>query len=328
MAHMYSDIIDKLNCPDCRKSRLDLTIDLKDKGEDIKKGLIVCANCRSRFPIYDYILEFLPRGLSYQNNNLKPILKVKEDLLQKKQQEHFDWYANNKFQDYEKYSKTSFWQSVDLEVIGHWRSQIKKDSFLLDVGCAQGRSAFQFADLKIKIAAFDVSREMVRLAAKKYKKSKYQARMSFFVADASTFPIKNDSFDCVLLYGVLHHLADPALACREIYRVLKKQGLYLGLENNGTIFRIVFEFMQKYIPIWYEEAGAMPIMTKKNFLEWFTGLKIKLEMSTLVFILPHLVNLLPVNLARQLIKATNMLGFALPYIKDNGGLIAIRGIKS
>ena len=253
--------------------------------------------------------------------------KNKKDSLQIIQQKHFDWYAENTFQDYEKYSKSTSWQCIDLQVIGQWRSEIKKGSFLLDVGCAQGRSTFQFMNEPINIVAFDISREMVRLAVRKYKQSPYQAKVSFMVADASTFPVKNSSFNYVLLYGVLHHLPDPRRACLEIYRVLKRHGVYMGLENNSTIFRFVFDLLQKLSPLWYEEAGPVALMSKKDLLKWFLGLKIKLTTSTLAFVDPHLVNLLPPSLAQFILDATNRLGQILPLMKENGGLLAIKGSK-
>lgn len=324
---MYSDFIDKLSCPHCYKSRLDTTVMKKDTDGDIEKGLIVCTNCNSRYPINDYILEFLPRDLAYKRLGSPIAIKNRNASLQKIQQKHFDWYATNTVQDYEQYSNTTFWHCIDQLVIGQWRHEIKKDRFLLDVGCAQGRSTFPFMKEQIGIVAFDISREMVRLAAKKYKKSPYHAKASFMVADASVFPVKTSSFDYVLLYGVLHHLPDSRQACREIYRVLKKHGIYFGLENNKTIFRFLFDFFQRLSPLWYEEAGPVALMSQKDVCNWFSGLQIHLTMSTLVFVDPHLVNLLPVSLASSIVKATNSLGQTLPLMSQNGGLLAIKSTK-
>lgn len=324
---MYSDSIDTLTCPNCHRSRLDLTILKKDSDGDIEKGTIVCSNCKNRYPINGYVLEFLPRRLAYEKPATRRVNKNRKDLLQTIQQKHFDWYAANTVQDYEKYSNTCFWQSIDRLIIGEWRREMKNGRYLLDVGCAQGRSTFPFMSEPINIVAFDISREMVRLAERKYKKYPNKAKASFMVADASAFPVKNNSFDYVLLYGVLHHLPDPGRACREIYRVLKKHGIYFGLENNKTIFRFVFDLLQKLSPLWYEEAGPVALMSQKDVRNWFSGLPIHLRMSTLAFVDPHLINLLPVSLAQFIVKATNSLGQMLPLMSQNGGLLAIKGTK-
>ena len=68
-------------------------------------------------------------------------------------------------------------------------------------------------------------------------------------------------------------------------------------------------------------------MSKKDLLKWFLGLKIKLTTSTLAFVDPHLVNLLPPSLAQFILDATNRLGQILPLMKENGGLLAIKGSK-
>ena len=91
-------------------------------------------------------------------------------------------------------------------------------------------------DCDIHIVAFDVSKALIRQAIARYQEGNHRARAVFFAADVSRFPFRDETFDTVLVYGVLHHLADPAAACREISRVLKPQGSYFGQENNRTVF--------------------------------------------------------------------------------------------
>ena len=46
----------------------------------------------------------------------------------------------------------------------------------------------------------------------------------------------------MLVYGVLHYRPDPQAACSEIART---EGVYLGSENNETIFRAGFDLLQR-----------------------------------------------------------------------------------
>ena len=43
--------------------------------------------------------------------------------------------------------------------------------------------------------------------------------------DAHCIPFKNNSFDCVVAQAVLEHVIDPYLCVKEIYRVLKYDGI-------------------------------------------------------------------------------------------------------
>jgi len=62
---MYTHLVNKLLCPDCFKGSLIVTIDEADLDNDVEKGVVICPNCKNRYPITDYILEFLPRSLAY-----------------------------------------------------------------------------------------------------------------------------------------------------------------------------------------------------------------------------------------------------------------------
>lgn len=56
------------------------------------------------------------------------------------------------------------------------------------------------------------------------------------LADAHAIPFGSNSFDCVFSYAVLEHLHSPFLAIREIERVLKPGGLFVGTVSQGEPF--------------------------------------------------------------------------------------------
>jgi SAM-dependent methyltransferase len=61
-----------------------------------------------------------------------------------------------------------------------------------------------------------------------------------FLADAHAIPFKQDSFDCVFSYAVLEHLHNPFIAIREIERVLKSGGVFIGTVSQGEPFHDSF----------------------------------------------------------------------------------------
>jgi ubiquinone/menaquinone biosynthesis C-methylase UbiE len=77
-------------------------------------------------------------------------------------------------------------------------------------------------------------------------------------------PYKNNSFDFIICYGVIHHTHNYSLAIKELSRVLKKKGvLFLGVyafynsffEWLIKIFRVIgkitnYEILNKIAKLW------------------------------------------------------------------------------
>jgi SAM-dependent methyltransferase len=248
--------------------------------------------------------------------------------LQLKQQQHFDWYAHNTTQSYSEYEQTPFWSAVDQLTFEPWRKEITSGSWLLDIGSAQGRSTLKLLDLDINIIGFDVSKNLVRQAIQRYRSRAHRARAFFFAADGSALlPFVDEAFDYVLVYGVLHHLPDPGLTCREITRVLKPGGIYFGSENNRTVFRAAFDLLHKLSPIWHEEAGPQPLISNADLHDWFRSTVMSIDTKTSVFLPPHLINHLPRPFGYCLLRSADRIAQSIPGIRPNGGLILIHGNK-
>ena len=64
----------------------------------------------------------------------------------------------------------------------------------------------------------------------------YSSDKADFIADAHALPFKDESFDCVFSYAVLEHLHQPFIAMKEIDRVLKNGGIYIGTVSQGEPF--------------------------------------------------------------------------------------------
>ena len=220
-----------------------------------------------------------------------------------------------------------FWVAADEIAFARWRERIRPGAWLLDVGCGPGRATVKVLDLDIDVIAFDVSKAAVRQAEERHRRGGYPARATFFAADATRFPVRKAALDCVLVYGVLHHVPDPRAACLEIARVLRPGGKYLGSENNETVFRRAFEWLQRLRPLWYEEAGPEALISDRTLREGFRGTGVEVETRSSVYLPPHLLNLLPPGLGRFLLGATDAVGNAIPGLRRNGGLVLVEGTK-
>jgi len=56
--------------------------------------------------------------------------------------------------------------------------------------------------------------------------------LSIVCGDAFCLPFKDAAFDCVIANSLLHHLPNLQIAIREIARVLRPGGWYIGREPN------------------------------------------------------------------------------------------------
>ena len=354
--YMNTNVLDTLLCPTCGSTSLSSRT-LEGSAADIREGIVWCEN-RDWFPIEQRVLEFVPQELQYREDRIdfqkKHATELNElglldgrgaatraraseevDLIHV-QQRHFDWYAENERQAYNAYAAMPFWRVVDERTFAAWNAKIQKAcrtgsdaKRLLDVGCAQGRSALMVAQPGVHVIGFDISKSMVRQAYQNFRDaSSGDGWNDFIVADGCRFPFRSGVFDYALVYGVLHHLPDPGAACREIVRVLKSGGTYFGSENNRTIFRSVFDLLQRFVPAWHEEAGTQPLIGSRDLDRWFSGTGLTIKTSATVFIPPHVVNALGINAGGFLLDAGDAMLRAIPFLKDQGGLILVQGTKA
>jgi ubiquinone/menaquinone biosynthesis C-methylase UbiE/uncharacterized protein YbaR (Trm112 family) len=341
---LNTDALAHLACPVDGNEQLSWRV-FRGDPDAIAEAVIVCEACRAWFPVEDGIPDFLIGELTYADDRARfwrshepELAKLGlapdtprgsgEAVLQRAQQRHFDWYSRNEKQTYDEYERLPFWVAADGIAFSRWRSLIHPRTWLLDVGCGPGRATAKLIDLDIDILAFDVSKAMVRLAAERFRGSGALARTVFMAADAMRFPVRSASLDYVMAYGVLHHVPEPPRVCREIDRVLQPGGRYLGSENSTSVFRGLFELLQKIRPQWYEEAGPEALFSARALDESFAGTNMALSTRTSAFLPPHILNQLSTRVAATLLRATDRIGGAIPFLRDNGGLILVEGTKA
>lgn len=100
---------------------------------------------------------------------------------------------------------------------------------MLDVGVGPGHIPLMVCDRLAhgRIVGIDLSESMLRIARQHCRRSAHADRIVYQVADAKSLPFADESFDTVFSNSILHHLADPAAALVEAWRVLKPGGAFL-----------------------------------------------------------------------------------------------------
>lgn len=103
---------------------------------------------------------------------------------------------------------------------------------ILEIGTGGGHyiSAIKKVCPKTETHGVDINQVAIQFA-----KGNSKVPVLYTIGDALSLPYKSDSFDCLLALDVLEHMSDVPKAIREIFRVLKRNGLlhiYLPCEKN------------------------------------------------------------------------------------------------
>ncbi|NIM90461.1 MAG: methyltransferase domain-containing protein [Candidatus Aminicenantes bacterium] len=126
------------------------------------------------------------------------------------------------------------WRRID-STINCFRREIKKrktqDFNILDIGCGNGYLDFKLKNsvpkyYNLKVIGVDKYKPAIDFANTR-KKFLHREDCHFELMDACNLRFEDDSFDIVVCSEVLEHLKQPRMAIKEIYRVLKKDGLVI-----------------------------------------------------------------------------------------------------
>lgn len=137
------------------------------------------------------------------------------------------------YTDFNRYSAYIATKRQSEELIKLLKKHTKGNISILDVGCGDG--AFTFELLKIvnlrRIVGFDFAREAIRVANGAIQ-DKDKNKIQFLHGDASDMHkmFKKNSFDLIVIRGVLHHLIRPEQAIKSLRNISNK---VIVLEPNG-----------------------------------------------------------------------------------------------
>lgn len=95
---------------------------------------------------------------------------------------------------------------------------------VLEIATGPGLLAKHVADATKSMIATDYSEGMIREA----KRGEIPDKLRFEVADATSLPYADNSFDVVLIANALHVMPQPEKALQEIDRVLRQGGILIA----------------------------------------------------------------------------------------------------
>ncbi|SRR5258706_6645468 len=126
------------------------------------------------------------------------------------------------------------------DIIQQWRYYLRAlapaaDQLILDVGCHSGdaeRLLLRDYPKIAKVIGIDLKQTKLDEALATWEQDGRPSAIEFRLADARQLPFADGHFDRVLCAETLEYIDDPALALREMRRVLRPSGLALLIHTD------------------------------------------------------------------------------------------------
>ena len=109
---------------------------------------------------------------------------------------------------------------------------VVKGKAVLDVACGEGYGSYLMAGVAHTVVGVDISDEAVRHASSVYDKP----NLKFIQGSATNIEFPDGSFDVVVSFETIEHLAEQAEMLSEIRRVLRRNGLLIISSPNRPIY--------------------------------------------------------------------------------------------
>jgi 2-polyprenyl-3-methyl-5-hydroxy-6-metoxy-1,4-benzoquinol methylase len=157
-----------------------------------------------------------------------------------------------------------FWHGGKLTMIDQLiRPHLKAGSHVLEIGCGAGNLLLQATVPGSFPVALDLSMQALTFVRSRLEeaKSSAEAPSGFACTQAigEFLPLKDESFDCVLMSEVIEHLEAPQISIREAARVLRPDGRLLITTPNYRSFWPLMEWTVDRLNMAPKMAGEQHI---------------------------------------------------------------------
>jgi ubiquinone/menaquinone biosynthesis C-methylase UbiE len=135
-------------------------------------------------------------------------------------------------------------------------SGVRDGMTILEAGCGPGIETEQLLHVfpQSTILAMDIQPGMVT-QAEQYLATQQVGQWRLLVGSITAIPLPDAHVDCVFVRLLFMHVADPYTALREIYRVLKPNGILVIIDNDDDL-AIVTEPKLPGVALWMQRNAA------------------------------------------------------------------------
>lgn len=259
---MKSDFVQILKCPNCNSSDFGIST-VEKKNSEIRHGCLLCRNCQVKFDIKEGIVDLLfnppPEIINQQKSifeadkdsksegagfevNARNILLYRKQFLSLPEGDGSRLYKKGAFRNVSSLSERYYTFIKKLKLTGREK--------LLELGADSCWSVNKFAQLGCSCVALDINHHLIVSDLYMEENNVFFERV---IADMSSLPFKDSSFDVVFCSLSLHHSLNLKNALCEIYRVLKPGGK-LGLFSE-PVLGILFFWQKAFFGIKARKLG-------------------------------------------------------------------------
>lgn len=152
------------------------------------------------------------------------------------------YYDNPLHPNYERWKrskKLSFEKGLFVKSIIE-KYKILRNINIIDIGSGYGGTLSNFMEERNKLFSIDFNIERLKLQKFFLKSVPFLGQINFICANVNELPLKNISFDIVILQDSLEHFDSPIDVLKNINEILKSDGLiYLSTPNRNSIFNLI-----------------------------------------------------------------------------------------
>ncbi|MFC2151087.1 class I SAM-dependent methyltransferase [Bacteroidota bacterium] len=134
-----------------------------------------------------------------------------------------------------------------IKIIEKTKKYLSNTDKVLDFACGIGTSSLNMVDYVEEIQAIDISSGMINVAHKRMNEHNTK-NIKFIHASIFDEQFKNESFDVITAFNIMHLLEDPKIEIHRINDLLKPGGLFISSSaflGEKSLFRFIFFLISK-----------------------------------------------------------------------------------
>ena len=132
---------------------------------------------------------------------------------------------------------------------------------ILEVGSGAGIDSCEFARNDANVISADFTEIAVKLTKDLIRKYNGETTR----CTSTSLPFQENTFDVVYSFGVIHHVSDIDTVLKEIFRVLKPSGIFMGMVYNKD--SLLYAYLMYYYGI---KEGMIHKMSEEQLISKFS----------------------------------------------------------
>ena len=159
-----------------------------------------------------------------------------------------------------------------LKIIESSKVFLEKDNYILDFGCGSGAITNKLFKAVKAIEAIDISSGMLDFAKRQADENSI-GNINYIQTSIFDERFKDESFDVILAFNVLHYIEDMQSLIKRINSLLKPNGIFISStaclkeKKNGIRFLMWVLNTMKIVPktLFYRKSDLENLITKGGF---------------------------------------------------------------